>query len=100
MDAWKNKDAKFWDTFLTSNFVALAVGGRMDRAAAIKLYSGAGCNIKSFAMTDDQMTMLGADAVLVTYKAAIDGTCGSAKLPAQTWIASAYVRNGDKWNGA
>ena len=66
MDAWKNKDTKFWDTFLTDNFVALAVGGRLDRPAAIKLYSGAGCNIKSVTPADDQMTMLGANAVLIT----------------------------------
>ncbi|MGH9947667.1 MAG: nuclear transport factor 2 family protein [Pyrinomonadaceae bacterium] len=99
-EAWKTKDAKFWDTFLSGNFVGYGSTGRMDRAAAMKEYSGADCDVKSYELSDDQMTPLGADAAIITYKATVDGTCGGQKLPAATWAAGIYVRDGDKWKGA
>jgi hypothetical protein len=99
-EAWKTKDAKFWDTFLTDNFVGFGAAGRLDRAAAIKQYSGADCDVKSYALSDEQMTAVGADAAFITYKATYDGTCGGQKLPAQVWAAGVYVRSGDKWKGA
>jgi hypothetical protein len=99
-EAWKTKDSKFWDPFLTANFVGFGAGGKLDRAAAIKEYSGADCDVKSYSLTDDQMTPLGSDAALITYKVSVDGTCGGQKVPANSWAAGVYVREGDKWKGA
>lgn len=99
-EAWKTKDTKFWDGFLSANFVGFGEAGRMDRAASIKQYSGADCYVKSYTLSDDQMMLLGADAAVLTYKVAIDGTCGGKKLPANSWASSVYVREGDKWKGA
>ncbi|PYT00984.1 MAG: hypothetical protein DMF63_04790 [Acidobacteria bacterium] len=99
-EAWKTKDAKFWDPFLAANFVGYGAKGKIDRATAIKEYSGSDCDVKSYALTDEQMTALGADAALITYKITMDGTCGGQKLPANSWGAGVYVREGDKWKGA
>ena len=99
-EAWKTKDAKFWDTFLTDDFVGYGMTGRLDTTAAIKEYSGADCVVKSYALSDDQMTLLGADAAVITYKTTYDATCGGQKMPANTWAAGIYVRSGDKWKGA
>ncbi|MFN6963205.1 MAG: nuclear transport factor 2 family protein [Pyrinomonadaceae bacterium] len=99
-EAWKNKDSKFWDPFLTANFVGFGASGRLDKAAAIKEYSGTDCDVKSYAITDDQMKPLGNDAALVTYKVAVDATCGGQKVPANSWAAGVYVREGTTWKGA
>jgi hypothetical protein len=99
-EAWKTKDAKFWDPFLTANFVGFGSGGKLDKAAAIKVYSGADCDIKSVTLSDDQMTLLGNDAAVLTHKVSTDGTCGGQKLPANSWVGGIYVREGDKWKGA
>lgn len=99
-EAWKTKDSKFWDPFLSAKFVGYGSTGRLDRAAAIKEYSGTDCDIKSYTLSDEQMTPLGADAALITYKVAVDGTCGGHKVPANSWAAGVYVREGDKWKGA
>ena len=37
------------------------------------------------------------DAALLTYKTTVDGTCGGQKLAANSWAASVYVRDGDRW---
>jgi hypothetical protein len=36
---------------------------------------------------------------MVTYKVTVDGTCGGQKLPANSWAAGMYVRDGGKWKG-
>jgi hypothetical protein len=99
-EAWKSKDAKFWETFLTNNFVGYGATGKLDKASASKEYAGTDCDIKSYSLSDEQMTPLGSDAALVTHKSTIDGTCGGQKVPANSWTASIYVRDGDKWKGA
>jgi hypothetical protein len=98
-EAWKSKDAKFWGTFLSDKFVGYGSSGKLDKASATMEYTGADCEIKSYTLSDEQMKPLGNDAALITYKKTVDGTCGGQKVPANSWAASAYVRDGDKWKG-
>ena len=98
--AWKSKDAKFWDTFLSDKFVGWGSSGRLDKALATKEFTGADCTIKSYALSDEHMSPLGKGAVLITHRIAVDGTCGGQVLPANSWAASVYVRDGNKWKGA
>ena len=98
--AWKSKDAKFWDTFLSDKFVGWGSSGRLDKASATKEFTGADCTIKSYALSDEQMSPLGKGAALITHRIAVDGTCGGQEVPANGWAASVYVRDGDKWKGA
>lgn len=99
-EAWKSKDAKSWDTFLSDKFVGYGSSGRLDKASATKEYTGADCDIKSYALSDEQMMPLGYDAALITYKSTVDGSCGGQKVPAFSWAAGVYVRDGDQWKGA
>jgi hypothetical protein len=98
--AWKSKDAKFWDTFLSDKYVGWGSSGRLDKASATKEFTGADCAIKSYALSDEQVSPLGKGAALITYKITVDGICGGQEVPANSWAASVYVRDGDKWKGA
>jgi hypothetical protein len=98
-EAWKSKDAKFWETFLSDKFVGYGSSGKLDKASATKEYTGADCEIRSYALSDEQMKLLGHRAALITYKTTVDGTCGGEKVPANSWAASVYVRDGDQWKG-
>ena len=95
-EAWKSKDAKFWATFLSDNFVGWGSFGRLDKASATKEYTGADCEIKSYALSDEQLSSLGKDATLITYKAAVDGTCGGQQFPTNSRAAAIYVRDDGK----
>lgn len=99
-EAWMKKDGKFFEGFLADNFVILAANGRRNKAGEIKEITESKCDINSISFSDDQMTSLGADVVLMTFKAAIDGTCDGQKVPAAEWAATIFVRNGDKWMAA
>jgi hypothetical protein len=99
-EAWKSKDAKFWGTFLSDKFIGYGPFGRLDKASATKQYTGTDCEIKSYALSDEQVQALGNDAALITHKTTVDGTCNGQTVPPSSWVASVYVRDGDTWKGA
>src|ERR1700760_491639 len=74
-EAWKSKDAKFWDTFLSDKFVGWSTSGRLDKTSATKEYTGSDCEIKGYALSDAQIQPLGNDAALITHKTTVDGAC-------------------------
>ena len=98
-EAWKSKDAKFWDRFLADKFVGWGSSGRLDKASATKEYTGADCDIKSYALSEEHMSPLGRGAALLTHKVTVNGTCRGNKTPTDSWAAGVYVRDGDKWQG-
>src|SRR5580704_1335985 len=98
--AWKSKDAKFWDTFLSDKFVGWGTSGKLDKVSAKKEYTGADCEIKSYALSEERVSSRGKQATLITYKATVDGTCGGQRIPANSWAAGVYVRDGGQWKAA
>jgi len=98
--AWKSKDAKFWDTFLSDKFVGWATSGKLDKVSATKEYTGADCEIESYALSEERVSPRGKRAALITYKTVVDGTCGGQKIPANSWAAGVYVRDGGQWKAA
>lgn len=99
-DAFRTKNAGFWDGFLSSNFTGYGSKGRIDKTAALKEYAGAECDVKSTTLTDDQMKPLAPDVAAVSYKVTVDGTCGGQKLPPEQWAGGLYVRENGQWKGA
>lgn len=98
--AWKSKDAIFWNTFLWADFIGWGPSGRLDKASATKEYTGADCEIKSYAIFNAQMTVLGPNAALITHKTTVDGTCSGQPSPPNSWVASVYVRESNQWKAA
>src|ERR1700751_2295300 len=92
-EAWKSKDSRFWGTFLSGKFVGWGSFGKVNKASAIKEYTRADCEIKSYALSDEQVSLLGKDAALITYKATVNGTCGGQQLPTNSLAAAIYVRD-------
>jgi ketosteroid isomerase-like protein len=99
-EAWKSKDAKFWDTFLSDKFVGWGSPGRLDKVSATKEYTGVDCEIKNYNLSDEEMNALSNDAVLITHKTSVEGTCSGQEVPPSSWVATVYVRDGDRWKAA
>lgn len=99
-EAWKTRDAKWTEENASDKYVGFGSTGRMDKAASIKSFTEQKCEIKSYTLSDDKMHMVGADAALLTFKAAQDYTCDGKKGPDNVYSASIYVRDGEKWKAA
>lgn len=100
-EAWKSKDTKFFEEFTADPFVGFdSSGKRSGRSEAIKMIGEHKCEVKSHSLSDPKITMAGADAAVLTYKATQDATCEGQKLPGTITAATVFVRKGDAWKAA
>ncbi|MBA3351343.1 MAG: DUF4440 domain-containing protein [Blastocatellia bacterium] len=100
-DAWKAKDGKFFEGFLTDNFVGFDdKGKRSTRTEAVKMITEDKCEVKSYTITEPRVTVASPDVAVLTTKATADGTCEGKKLPSPVTTATVYVRSGDVWKAA
>lgn len=98
--SWKAKDVKYFEDYLTDNAIGMGSKGRSNKAAIVTRISDPTCVVNDFSFSEEQMTPLGTDAALLTYKATQDAKCGGKPLPAAVWAATVLVRSGDKWKAA
>lgn len=97
-EAWKNHDDKAMAEILSDKYVGFSSAtGRQSKADNLKAFTTQKCDVKSYSFSDEQMTPIGNDVAILTFKAAQDYTCDGKKGTPETWSASAYVREGDKW---
>jgi hypothetical protein len=54
------------------------------------------CDIKSFTLSDWKLTMVDANAAMLTYKGVADGTCSGQPVP-PVWASSLWVMRQGKW---
>ncbi len=98
--SWKTKDGKFFEDYLTDDAIGMGSKGRSDKAAIVKRISDPTCEVNDFSFAEEQMSTLGPDAALLTYKATQNAKCGGRPLPSTVWAATVLVRSGDKWKAA
>lgn len=100
-EAWKNKDGKFFETFLADNFVGFGDDGkRPTRAEVLKMIADPNCDVKSYTLSDGHVTPVSADVAVLTVKANSEATCNGKPLPSQITGATVYVRSGTEWKAA
>lgn len=95
-EAWKNKDPKPFRTYLSADSVMIGGNGTHGKADAIKEITSMDCDVKSYTLSDWKLSMLDADAALITYKGAATGTCGGQSIPA-AWASSVWIKRGGRW---
>jgi hypothetical protein len=95
-NAWKNKDPKPFQMWLSADSVMVGEQGVASKGDITKMMASMPCEVKSFTLSDWKLTMVDADAALITYKGVADGTCGGQPIPA-TWASSLWVQRKGKW---
>ena len=94
--AWKNKDVKPFQMWLAADGVSIGEQGLGTKADLIKELPTMPCEVKSFTLSDWKLSMVDADAALLTYKGVTDGTCAGQALP-PLWASSLWVNRKGKW---
>ena len=99
-EAWKNKDAKYFEANLTSGFVFSdpAGGWHGNKADTIKYWTeGMKCEgITKVSFTDAVATSISPTLELLTGKGTADGTCDGQKN-GDLYTTAFYVKEGDAW---
>lgn len=95
-NAWKNKDAKPFQMWLAADSVMIGDQGVGTKGDVTQMMATMPCEVKSFTLSDWKIAMADANAALVTYKGAADGTCGGQPIPT-VWASSVWVNRRGKW---
>ena len=95
-NAWKNKDAKPFQMWLAADGVMIGDQGIGTKKDVTEMMGNMPCEIKSFTLSDWKLAMVDADAAVITYKGAADGTCGGQAIPT-VWASSLWVNRKGKW---
>jgi len=96
-EGWKNKDGKPFRTYLSADSVMIGGGGISGKADSIKEITSVACDVKSYSLSDWKLTMIDADAALLTYKGTQTATCGGVALPPASWASSIWIKRGGRW---
>jgi Domain of unknown function (DUF4440) len=102
-EAWKDHDAKKLDALMTKDVSFVNIFGTYlgTKAAALKDWTGNGCEIKNVSVSDGFATALSPTVEMLTRKGTADGTCGGQEVGGtDIWGVSIYVKEGDAWKFA
>jgi ketosteroid isomerase-like protein len=96
-EAYKNKDGKYFETFLGDTMISGTGEGTMPKAEVVKMISEHKDEVKSFSLSDPHVASAGADAAVLTYKATVEGTENGKPIPSPVTVATVFVRSGTDW---
>src|SRR2546427_13119310 len=74
-EAWKNRDGKFFQNFLTDDHVEAGVGGFTNKALVVAGVASPICVVKTYAVSAFKVTFFDANTAVVNYRAEQDTTC-------------------------
>src|SRR5215471_8101269 len=96
-EAWKARDASFYQRFLAEDHVEVHGFGVGDKAAVVATVGSPACVVESFALQDFRFRRLAADAAMLTYRSEQKSTCNGHPVPSPAWITSVYARREGRW---
>ena len=99
-EAWKKRDGKFFQEFLSDDHVEVGSSGAATKAQIVAFVASPVCIINSYSIDRFELKMLKPDIALLTYHAAQDTTCSGVAVPSPAWASSLYVKRGDRWLNA
>jgi hypothetical protein len=99
-EAWKNRDGKFFQDFLSDDHVEVGFGGPTGKKTVVAGVGSPACTVKSYTVDHFELAEFGPDTALLTYHAAQDTTCNGTAVPSPVWVSSLYVKRDGAWLNA
>ncbi|MEP6787081.1 MAG: nuclear transport factor 2 family protein [Acidobacteriota bacterium] len=96
-EAWKKRDGKFFETFLSDDHVEVGFGGVANKSSVVAFVGSPVCVVKSYELEGFNVSRINDAAALVTYHAAQDTNCNGSHVPSPVWVSSLYVKRGGRW---
>src|SRR3989442_12662671 len=96
-NAWKNKDAKPFQMWLSADGVMIGEQGVGTKGDVVKMMASMPCDVKSFTLSDWKLSMVDANAAVLTYKGVADATC-AGKIISTVWATGLLVEGQGNWD--
>ncbi len=100
-EVWKAKDGKKIANLTANEITFVNIFGTYfaNKAEAIKDWTGATCDVKSFSLTNGIGTFVTPTVGILTLTGTVDGDCGGQKPP-PVYGTTVYVKDGGVWKWA
>jgi hypothetical protein len=95
-EAWKNRDGKFFQEFLSDDHVEVGFGGVANKAEVVSFVGSSACTVRSYRLDHFEMKKLDANTALLIYWEEQDTICRN-QVPSPCWVTSLYMKRGDRW---
>src|SRR6266404_9944966 len=95
-EAWKNRDGKFFQEFLSDDHVEVGFGGLATKAEVVAVVGSPVCTVKSYELDHFELKMLDKDTALLTYREAQDTVCHNP-VPSPCCVSSLYMKRSGRW---
>ena len=95
-EAWKNRDGKFFQGFLSDDHVEVGFNGLTNKSEVVAFVGSPVCTVKSYKLDHFEMKLLNKNTALLTYWEAQDTLCHNP-VPSPCWVSSLYIKRGDRW---
>ncbi len=95
-EAWKNRDGKFFQEFLSDDHVEVGFGGLSTKAEVVAFVGSPVCTVRSYDLDHFELKMLDKNTALLTYHEAQDTVCHNP-VPSPCWVSSLYMKRGERW---
>ncbi|MEO6333943.1 MAG: nuclear transport factor 2 family protein [Pyrinomonadaceae bacterium] len=95
-EAWKNKNAAWFQTNLTEEFISINSEGMTSKAQVVKS-TATDCDVKSVSLDDFKFVLLDKNVALLTYTAKQDAFCGGKQIAPTVRSTVNYVNRGGRW---
>lgn len=96
--AWKDHNTKPFTEDVAENSINIA-GGAMEKGKQqiVNEVGNTSCTVNSFTLSDFSFVWINKDAVILTYNASQDVTCGGKKQPDKIIASSIWQKKDGKW---
>ncbi len=96
-EAWKARDASFYERTLSDDHMDVHGFGIADKAAVVATVGSPACVVEGYTLDGFRFRALGADAAMLTYRAEQKTTCNGKPVPSPVWVSSVYSRRDGRW---
>lgn len=99
-EAWKGRDAAFFQSFLSDDHVEMGFGGAASKEIVVAGVGSPICVVKSYVVDKFQVTIFNSSTALLTYYAQQDTLCNGRAVPSPVWVGSLYIKRKGRWLNA
>jgi hypothetical protein len=96
-EAWKNRDGRFFQEFLSENHVEIGSNGVSNKAEVVSFVGSNACSVKNFEVDHFELALLDNNTALLTYYARQETSCDGKPVPSPVWVSSLYQKQNNHW---
>ncbi|MGE5243200.1 MAG: nuclear transport factor 2 family protein [Betaproteobacteria bacterium] len=96
-EAWKGRNAAFFESFLTDDHLEVGTSGVAGKSAVVASVRTPQCEVRRYALSGFRTAVINSETIALVYRAEQETTCFGKPVPSPAWATSIYVRRSGRW---